>query len=309
MKIYIPAAVNETDFKYPMEMFAAVPYFNEVLYGVLADNNGYWNDGIFSKLFYMQPPYERVDNIHECDYVVLPFKFQKDDPRVHEICSDAGETLVFTFFCDDSAEDFYAPTNLVIFRTSLYKSKRSSWDRCMPVLVPDHKPGSLKLTDEVENKTITYCGHLMHNRDIQLHHLKTIYNDHYIISRAGFWAPELPKYIARKEYYENLATGGITFCSRGNGNFSYRFYEALSFGRIPLLIDTDCELPFEYSETIKWDNHIIRIPEKEFLNMDSKEFKDIILDGVCKISPKQNRELWKTMLSPEGYLLNFHRDI
>lgn len=309
MKIYIPPAATETDIKYPMEMFVVIPYCNDIMYSIVARNNGYWNDGIFSKLFYTQPPYERVETIAECDYVIIPFKFQKDDPRIHKICTEAYEKLVFAFFCDDSSETFETPRNLVLFRTSLNKSSRTVYERPMPVLVPDHKPGTLKLTDEVENKTITYCGHLLHNRDKQLHHLKTIYDNHCIIARAGFWAPELPKHIARKEYYNNLASGSITFCSRGGGNFSYRFYEALSFGRIPLLIDTDCELPFEYSEKIKWEDHIIRISEKRFLSMDKYQLTNLILDKCNHLSPKRNRELWETMLSPEGYLLNFHKDI
>lgn len=309
MKIYIPAAVTETDFKYPMEMFAAIPYCNEVLYSIITDNCGWWNDGVFTKLFLTQPIHQRVDTIKECDYVVIPFKYQKDDKRIHQICADAYDKLVFAFFCDDSAEQFQTPLNMILFRTSLHKSTRNAFERAMPVLIPDHKPGTLELTDRVENTTITYCGHLMHNRDTQLHHLKRIYTDHCIVSRAGFWAPGMNKLQARKEYYDNLARGGITFCSRGGGNFSYRFYEALSFGRIPLLIDTDCELPFEKSKLINWDDHIIRIAEEEFLKMDRHTFINYILDKCYSLSPKANRELWETMLSPEGYYKNFKRDV
>jgi hypothetical protein len=309
MKIYIPSAVTETDFKYPMEMFAAIPYCNDILYSVIADNCGWWNDGVFSKLFFMNSPHERVNTLEECKHVVIPFKYQKDDPRISKICAEAYNHLVFAFFCDDSAEEFETPRNMILFRTSLFKSRKIAYERSMPVLVPDHKPGSLKLTDTVVNKTITYCGHLMHNRDKQLHHLKTIYNNHYIISRSGFWSPELPKDIARREYYNNLAAGDITFCSRGNGNFSYRFYEALSFGRIPLLIDTDCELPFERRGAINWDDYIIRISEEEFFKMKSSDFSSYINDKCIGLSPIRNRKLWETMLSPEGYFTNFYKDV
>ena len=37
----------------------------------------------------------------------------------------------------------------------------------------------------------------------------------------------------------------FTFCYRGAGNFSYRFYETLMMGRIPILVNTDCVFPFE----------------------------------------------------------------
>lgn len=48
-------------------------------------------------------------------------------------------------------------------------------------------------------------------------------------------------------------------CPRGVENFSYRFYEALKFGRIPVLIDTDVVLP----DGIDWDELMIRVPYSE----------------------------------------------
>lgn len=33
--------------------------------------------------------------------------------------------------------------------------------------------------------------------------------------------------------------------ARGRGNFSFRLYEAMSAGAIPVFIDTDCRLPFD----------------------------------------------------------------
>src|SRR5690606_22065561 len=59
----------------------------------------------------------------------------------------------------------------------------------------------------------------------------------------------------RQEYFENLVANPYTLCVRGVGNFSYRFYEALSVGRIPVLVDTECVLPFD--EIIEWDKIIL----------------------------------------------------
>lgn len=312
MKIYIPSVAKASDFRFPMEMFTVLPFLlGEETYQELCKQNGFWNDGIFSKLLFSPPPFEKVGSVEAADYVIYPIKYSKDDDRVRQVCSQAAvhDRLVFAFFCDDSAERFDLPNNLVLFRTSLYKSTRTFRERPMPVLIPDHKPCSLLLTDRVQDKIITYCGHGMHNRHEQLQKLHYLHKDTNIIERKGFWAPEIPKIIARRQYYENLMSGALTFCSRGGGNFSYRFYEALSFGRIPVLIDTDCELPFEYSERIKWEDHIIRINETTFMNMTYDEFRVLLFDKCKNLSPKRNREIWEQLLSPEGYLKNFDRDV
>jgi len=58
--------------------------------------------------------------------------------------------------------------------------------------------------------------------------------------------------LNREEYTENMQENAFIFCARGSGNFSIRFFETLSCGRIPALLDTDCLLPFDdvidYSE-------------------------------------------------------------
>lgn len=50
---------------------------------------------------------------------------------------------------------------------------------------------------------------------------------------------------ARREYVENMSGSDFVLCIRGDGNYSLRFYEALSLGRVPILLDTDVRLPLE----------------------------------------------------------------
>jgi len=49
----------------------------------------------------------------------------------------------------------------------------------------------------------------------------------------------------RKEFVDNLEQCDYALCIKGDDNVSYRFYEALSMGRIPLFVDTECVLPLE----------------------------------------------------------------
>jgi hypothetical protein len=172
-----------------------------------------------------------------------------------------------------------------------------------PVLIPDHFPNSIELNSTPNNYILTFCGFVGNNRRPILDQITKNYNYCNFIYRSGFWAPELSsKKTARKDFYQNLLSGSYSFCIRGNGNFSYRFYEALSFGRIPILLDTDCVLPF--SNIIDWNKFIIKINIDDITNLDS-----IIRDYNNKFSPIANRELWKTYFSPEGFLNKFILDL
>ncbi|MCA9397354.1 exostosin family protein, partial [candidate division WWE3 bacterium] len=86
----------------------------------------------------------------------------------------------------------------------------------------------------------------------------------------------------REEYVQNILESDITLSPRGEGNGSQRFYEVLSLGRIPLLIDTDNELPFE--DRIPYERFVIRVPyqkrkevstyiENFFTGMTEEEYK------------------------------------
>lgn len=83
---------------------------------------------------------------------------------------------------------------------------------------------------------------------------------------------------ARQEYINTLLQSDYALVVKGDGNYSYRFYEALSLGRVPVLLDTDCVLPLE--EIIDYDSFILRIHYKDLRRMDS-----IIAEHYRSISP------------------------
>ncbi len=64
--------------------------------------------------------------------------------------------------------------------------------------------------------------------------------------------------VARRDYVENITNSDFVLCPKGDGNYSLRFFETLSLGRIPILIDTESILPFE--DEIPYDTFIVRVP-------------------------------------------------
>lgn len=97
----------------------------------------------------------------------------------------------------------------------------------------------------------------------------------------------------RKRYDASLRQSMFILCPRGSGVSSYRLYETLSAGRIPVYVTDDRWLPLE--DEISWDDHLVFVPSTE---LDSIE--DRILswrsrrgtDGL-RDTGIRNRDLWR----------------
>jgi len=110
---------------------------------------------------------------------------------------------------------------------------------------------------------------------------------------------------SRREFVDNVLDTDYTLCMRGGGNFSVRFYEALALGRIPILIDTDCAIPFR--DRVDWHRYIPWIDARDLndapqivadfhARLTAAEFRDLQL--AC-------RQLWVERLSADGFYTHF----
>lgn len=73
-----------------------------------------------------------------------------------------------------------------------------------------------------------------------------------VIRRDAFYATN----VELIDYQQHLIKNTYILCPRGVENYSFRFYETLAHGRIPVLIDTNMILP----PGINWDGISLRIP-------------------------------------------------
>jgi hypothetical protein len=108
--------------------------------------------------------------------------------------------------------------------------------------------------------------------------------------------------VARKEYRDNMLQSDLALCVKGDGNFSYRFYEALSLGRIPLLIDTDCVLPL--ADRIDYDSFILRVPFQDLpdFSVRVEQWWKGITDDEFVAMQKKAREAYERYLSVPAFL-------
>jgi hypothetical protein len=130
------------------------------------------------------------------------------------------------------------------------------------------------------------------------------------ISQERFWggiSDSQKRMEKRREFAKNLIDSDYPLCIRGSGNFSSRFYEALCCGRVPLFIDTDCVLPYDFE--IDWKKYCIWV--------DSKNLSDIgesIMEFHNRVSPQefidlqyQCRKIWEQYITPVGFFKNFYK--
>jgi hypothetical protein len=96
---------------------------------------------------------------------------------------------------------------------------------------------------------------------------------------------------------------------RGGGNFSVRFFETLAMGRIPILINTDCRLPFH--QIIDWKSHCLIVNENEVKDLSQKilEFHNQFTNKELIKMQQSNRLLWEKYFTKEGFFLNFEKEL
>jgi hypothetical protein len=290
---------REDDLKNWEELVLLIPFFNVELYKKLTkDIQNITYESIFTKLFFNgKNVLERSKSIEESDYCLLPFRFNLSDDRLYIICENAKRynKKVLAFLNDDDFSCFPIPENLILFRTSLLKSYKRINEHVFPVILPDlYAPDYISPED-----SIGFCGRSAHGREEIINEINKLEYKKNIIIRDGYWfhwaTTEKDLLKSKVEYNENLLQNKYTLCYKGNGNYSWRFYESLMFDRIPVLIDSDTELPFK--NEIDWNKHIIHIQKNNIKNLD-EILKNFNVDKM------KNRNLWLKYFSCDGFVKN-----
>ena len=120
---------------------------------------------------------------------------------------------------------------------------------------------------------------------------------------------ELPPEQARREFIENISHSDFVLAPKGDGNYSNRFLEALSMGRIPVLIDTDVVLPFE--NTIQYENIVVRVPMNRVHETPQyiREFYDALDEEAWRARQKLARETYEHYLAPDSFFTHFFEQL
>ena len=127
---------------------------------------------------------------------------------------------------------------------------------------------------------------LLLRRNVLDHFLESHVIETSFIDRTRYFGCLSNQNQAREEYLQNMDQSDYVLCVRGMGNYSFRFYDALANGRVPVVIDTHCALPFDH--IIEYDRLIPVIPLKNL-----RQAEDVILQHYESF----NDDEWRQMLS------------
>ena len=277
----------------------------------------------------------------DAEIYVYPYRYELNEETIHaarEAHSRGLECLFFTHGDDASVPE--VPLGR-LYRHSLFANKRSKNEFAMPAFTDDlleYLPSSIQLQGTNPRKkqdkpTIGFRGYVStpwmrsalriigkHEKAAGLilrsKFLKNLSSDQGVITsfekqnhfsggKKGI-AHHDPAFAesVRNDYVANILSSDYTLCVRGAGNFSYRFYEVLSAGRIPVFVNTKCVLPFE--DEIDWQRHCVWIESENLRNASRilKAFHDRIGPEEFVELQRINRKLWEEFLTPLAFYRN-----
>ena len=86
-------------------------------------------------------------------------------------------------------------------------------------------------------------------------------------SAINFFSADNPQAdkIGRKRYREILGRSRFVLCPRGAGTSSFRLFETLACGRVPVILSDEWVAP----EGVNWDSCSVRVPEAQATNLVS----------------------------------------
>ena len=110
----------------------------------------------------------------------------------------------------------------------------------------------------------------------------------------------------RSEFLSTVSESRYLICPRGDGNQSLRFYETLSAGRVPILIDTKIRLPLEAQ--LDYNKFIIKLKIYDSIDIWRRkilDFESLYNETEFKFLSKEIGEFYDKNLS----MYNFYRNL
>lgn len=264
--------------------------------------------------------------------------------RAAEEADRAGKKII-VFFFDDSEEEIPFD-NAFVFRISLQSGARSN-EFALPCWIHDYAGTELNGVVPVRPKwtrpVVGFCGFAgyrltpdeswyrrtrsrvrkiyrrfppltVRERAIQRLRKESRIETNLVL-RDNFYAGALTKgdpqalEVAQQVFVNNLIASDYILCARGGGNASYRFYESLAMGRIPLFVNTNCVLPYSWKIDYRTYGPIVDEEELDSIGDAVVGFHDRLSAADFSELQRECRNLWAKYLSPLGFFRDFHEHL
>src|SRR3989344_9142302 len=116
---------------------------------------------------------------------------------------------------------------------------------------------------------------------------------------------ELAPEAARAEFIESIKNSDFVLTPKGDGNYSTRFLETLSLGRIPVLLNTDTVLPLE--DVIDYSKIVVRVPMNQVHDTPEliRKFYDALSDSEWQDRQRLAHETFQKYLRQDAFFRYF----
>lgn len=260
---------------------------------------------------------------------------------------EAGKRL-FLFSLGDFTDAYTFDPRAYVFRYSVYKSTMTRQDVVMLTMVEDYGGQGITYREKRDVPTVSFCGqggynnlrqwagyyvktagHLLRGLIHSLHKARTIgvywrrrmicacrssrlVRTNFII-RHSFSAAErtieLDPAQARREFVDSIVESDFVLAPKGDGNYSNRFLETLSLGRIPVLPDTDVVLPF--AKESLYESCVVRVPMSEVSRTPDivRAWYDARTDASWKAAQEKARNIFETRLRFDAFFKHFFETV
>jgi hypothetical protein len=235
--------------------------------------------------------------------------------HINHLKKQRSQKFLFFYSRDDDTEYDLENTfglmddDFVLFRTGGFKTKRKKNSYGMPYVVNDYFNGVYKDKD----LSLSFCGKQDNNmfRLQIIDSIKNLKYSDFIIREHWANDPTIPVALnssssynlgpdkkSKKEFIDNIERNLYGLCVRGVNNSSYRLYELFMMGRIPVFLDTDCNLPFE--NEIPYKTNTVFIKNFDNIDHEIRNFHDSHTEEELLNIQKQNREIWLKYFRVDG---------
>lgn len=244
--------------------------------------------------------------LEECDFIVsttIPYGCINVSfiQQVLDSYRDSSKR-VLVFLLSDYNEPLDVPSKVLLFRSGMYRSKRKPNEYLIPYIWVRNELQGDPMTypfPATRKPTIGFCGSIT-SHPCRIQHINYIKRAPDIktnfILRTDYWAGKPHDPTVVQEFIKNIQNNHLTLCSRGAGNWSARFYQVLSLGRIPVVVNTDMILPFE--NHIHWKDKIVLCNDEKEITNAIRQFwntNDIVQ------AQQECKQLYDAYLAPEKW--------
>ena len=238
-------------------------------------------------------------SFNECDYVIsCKFDDGIDSLKIIQDNLNFYKNInkkIIVFLKSDVSDHLDISYNILLFRTSIFKIEKKINEYLLPYIwiknINNHDKEIL------ENlPVIGFMGEVEQYREKIIRILQSNNN-----IKTNF---KIIDQLSEVEFMNEMESSDFIICNKEKGNYSIMFYQVLSFGKIPILLNSDFILPFE--DEINWNELIIIDNDEENIIkkiLDWWETKDI------KNIQKKCREIFEKYFTINNFSKILFNDI